>query len=79
MTKEKIKRKRGRPSKADIELRAKEEDKQKVIEWVSVIGILLFLGGLTQNVETDQIVQKFKNPRYNGINTTSHYLTIENQ
>ena len=79
MTKEKIKRKRGRPSKADLELRAKEEDKQKVIEWVSVIGILLFLGILTQNVATDQIVHKFKNPSFSGINTSSHYLTIENQ
>jgi hypothetical protein len=79
MTKEKIKRKRGRPSKAELEWRAKEEDKQKVIEWVSVIGILLFLGVLAQNVQSDQIVHKFKNPSFSGINTSSHYLTIENQ
>ena len=79
MTKEKIKRKRGRPSKAELEWRAKEEDKQKVIEWVSLIGIVLFLAILSYNVKSDQIVHKFKNPSFNGINTSSHYLTIENQ
>ena len=30
MTKEKIKKKRGRPSKADLELRAREAEKQKI-------------------------------------------------
>ena len=79
MTKEKIKRKRGRPSKAELEWRAKEEEKQKIIEWVSVIGILLFLGILAQNVQSDQIVHKFKSPSFSGIGTSSHYLTIENQ
>ena len=79
MTKEKIKRKRGRPSKAELELRAKEEEKQKIIEWVSVIGILLFFVILAQNVQSDQIVHKFKSPSFSGIGTSSHYLTIENQ
>ena len=79
MTKEKIKRKRGRPSKAELEWRAKEKDKQKVIEWVSIIGIVLFLAILSQNVKSDQIVHKFKSPSFSGVGTSSHYLTIENQ
>ena len=79
MTKEKIKRKRGRPSKAELEWRAKEEEKQKIIDWVTAIGILLFLGILAQNVQSDQIVHKFKSPSFNGVGTSSHYLTIENQ
>ena len=79
MTKEKIKRKRGRPSKAELEWRAKEEEKQKIIDWVTVIGIVLFLGILAQNVQSDQIVHKFKSPSFNGVGTSSHYLTIENQ
>jgi len=79
MTKEKIKRKRGRPSKAELEWRAKEEEKQKIIDWVTAIGILLFLGILAQNVQSDQIVHKFKSPSFSGIGTSSHYLTIENQ
>jgi len=78
MTKEKTK-KRGRPSKADLELRAREAEKQKIIEIVFVIGIILFLGIFVQNARADQITHKFKSPSFNGINTSSHYLTIENQ
>ncbi len=79
MIREKTKRKRGRPSKAELEWRAKEEEKQKIIDWVTAIGILLFLGILAQNVQSDQIVHKFKSPSFSGIGTSSHYLTIENQ
>ena len=79
MTKEKIKRKVGRPSKADLELRKREAEKQKVIEWVVVIGIILVLGIFTQNAKADQLVHKFKSPSFNGMGTSSHYLTIENQ
>ena len=79
MTKEKIKRKRGRPSKAELKWRAEQEEKQKIIEWVVVIGIILILGILSQNIKADQIVHKFKSPSFNGIGTSSHYLTIENQ
>jgi len=31
------------------------------------------------NSMSDEIVFKFKSPSFNGINTSSHYLTIENQ
>ena len=79
MTKEKIKKKRGRPSKADLELRAREAEKQKIIEWVVVIGFILVLGIFIQNAKADQIVHKFKSPSFNGVGTSSHYLTIENQ
>jgi len=30
-------------------------------------------------ITADQITHKFKSPSFNGINTSSHYLTIENQ
>ena len=79
MTKEKIKRKRGRPSKVELKRRAHEAEVQKIIEWVVVIGIILVLGILSQNTEADQIVHKFKSPSFNGMGTSSHYLTIENQ
>ena len=78
MTKGKIK-KRGRPSKADLELRAREAEKQKVIEWVVVIGIILVLGIFIQNAKADEMVHKFKSPSFSGIGTSAHYLTIENQ
>ncbi len=79
MTKEKIKKKRGRPSKANLELRAREAEKQKVIEWVVVIGIILVLGIFIQNAKADEMVHKFKSPSFSGIGTSAHYLTIENQ
>ena len=79
MTKEKIKRKRGRPSKAELKWRAEQEEKQKIIEWVVVIGIILVLGIFTQNVKADEMVHKFKSPSFSGIGASAHYLTIENQ
>ena len=44
-----------------------------------LIGIILIIGIFVQNIKADQIVHKFKNPSFSGINTSSHYLTIENQ
>jgi hypothetical protein len=44
-----------------------------------LLGIFFFLVVLTNPLWADQIVHKFKNPSFNGINTSSHYLTIENQ
>ena len=31
------------------------------------------------NITADEMVHQFKNPSFSGINTSSHYLTIENQ
>jgi hypothetical protein len=78
MTKEKTK-KRGRPSKTDLEKLKYEEEKDLVIKIVVIIGILLIIGIFTQQVLGDQIVHKFKSPSFSGVNTSSHYLTIENQ
>jgi len=79
MTKEKIKKKRGRPSKADLEKLKSEQEKDFVIKIVVLIGLVLILGIFTQQLLGDQIVHKFKSPSFSGINTSSHYLTIENQ
>jgi len=78
MTKEKIK-KRGRPSKADLKRRRRDANKDVVIKWVAFVGVLLFLAVAVQQVMADQITFKFKSPSFNGINASSHYLTIENQ
>ena len=43
---------------------------------IKVSVILLVFIGFTQ---ADEIVHQFKNPSFSGINTSSHYLTIENQ
>ena len=59
--------------------RTTEEEKDKIIWAVLFIGIVLIIGIFVQNLRADQIVHKFKSPSFNGIGTSSHYLTIENQ
>ena len=57
--------------------------KEKTDIWTYRIAFVLmvFFGLvlLTNPLWGDQIVHKFKNPSFSGINTYSHYLTIENQ
>jgi len=79
MTKEKIKRKVGRPSKAELKRRKEEAEKDKILWLVMAVGIALIIGIFVQNLKADQIVHKFKSPSFNGMGTSSHYLTIENQ
>jgi len=73
------KNKRGRPSKIELKRRRREAGKDVVIKWVCFIGVVLFLAIFVQQVIADQIVHKFKSPSFNGVMTSSHYLTIENQ
>ena len=42
-------------------------------------GIFFFLVILSNPLWADTITHKFKSPSFNGIGTSSHYLTIENQ
>tara|TARA_R110000764_G_scaffold116306_4_gene203255 strand:- start:990 stop:1493 length:504 start_codon:yes stop_codon:yes gene_type:complete len=61
-------------------LSKKELDEQDFLIKVLVfIGAVLFIGVFALNVKADQITHKFKSPSFNGVNTSSHYLTIENQ
>jgi hypothetical protein len=69
MTKEKTKK----------QLEKEQLEKDKLIWSLTLIGIVLIIGIFVQNIKADQIVHKFKNPSFSGINTSSHYLTIENQ
>lgn len=73
------KKKRGRPSKADLKARERAKDKDFVVKLVVIIGVILFIGVLSQQVMADQIVHKFKSPSFSGIGTSSHYLTIDSQ
>ena len=56
-----------------------EQEKDRILWTIMVIGVILIIGIFVENVRADQIVHKFKNPSFSGINTSSHYLTIENQ
>jgi len=56
-----------------------ELSKLRLLWGIMLIGIILIIGILVQNIKADQIVHKFKSPSFNGIGTSSHWLTIENQ
>jgi len=45
-----------------------------------IVGMtLVLLVVAVQQIQADEMTHKFKNPSFSGINTSSHYLTIENQ
>ena len=46
---------------------------------VFIWAVVLFVGIVSVNIKADTITFKFKSPSFSGINTSSHYLTIENQ
>tara|TARA_R110000803_G_scaffold156399_1_gene220966 strand:+ start:177 stop:677 length:501 start_codon:yes stop_codon:yes gene_type:complete len=60
-------------------IKSSEKEKDTIIRIVVIVGVLLFVAVFVQNVKADQIVHKFKSPSFNGMGTSSHYLTIENQ
>tara|TARA_Y100001937_G_scaffold44124_1_gene62139 strand:+ start:628 stop:858 length:231 start_codon:yes stop_codon:yes gene_type:complete len=74
MIKEKIKKKRGRPSKAELRIAEENIEKRGIAIAVIVIGVFLFIGILATNLQADQITFKFKSPSFSGVNTSSHLL-----
>ena len=44
-----------------------------------ITTFIIMLLGVNGSLVADEIVHKFKSPSFSGINTSSHYLTIENQ
>ena len=56
-----------------------ELEKYRLTVTLVFIGFVLFFGIIGVNIKADQIVHKFKSPSFNGVGTSSHYLTIENQ
>ena len=61
------------------ELKQEEVVKTKIAAWLLFIGGIMFAFVIAQNVNADTITFKFKSPSFNGLGTSSHYLTIENQ
>jgi len=79
MTKEKIKKKRGRPSNAELKRRKEEAEKVLIARIAAAIGIVLLGAVFIQNVLADELVHKFGNPSFSGMNQSAHYLTIDEQ
>ena len=46
---------------------------------IVIWAVVLFVGIICVNIQADIITFKFKSPSFSGVNTSSHYLTIENQ
>ena len=61
------------------QIEALELEKYRLTVSLVFIGFVLFFGIIAVNLKADTITFKFKNPSFSGINTSSHYLTIENQ
>ena len=51
----------------------------KYDKFLVVFGLSAVLLVIAIDLRADQLVHKFKNPSFSGTNTSSHYLTIENQ
>ena len=56
-----------------------EISKARISAWLLLTGLIMFALIIAQNTRADQLVHKFKSPSFNGMGTSSHYLTIENQ
>ena len=65
--------------KTDREIIEEEASKTRILVWIMFMGLVMFISVIAMNLKADQIVHKFKSPSFNGMGTSSHYLTIENQ
>ena len=52
----------------------------KILLTYSVVSlVVLSFIFFNKSVQADEILHKFKSPSFSGVNSSSHYLTIENQ
>ena len=64
-------------------MKKKKEKRPDDILFVSAMSIalvvMLVIAFFTNDVKSSPIVHEFKNPSFNGANTSAHYLTIDEQ
>jgi len=65
--------------KTNREIIEEEAAKTRILVWIMFMGLIMFVGIVAINIKADTITHKFKSPSFNGVGTSSHYLTIENQ
>jgi len=56
-----------------------EQEKTRILIGIMFFALIMFIGVIAINIKGDTITHKFKSPSFNGVGTSSHYLTIENQ
>lgn len=59
--------------------RTREEEKDLALIIFMYIGLFLIVGIAVNTALADEMIFKFKSPSFSGLNTSQHYLTIENQ
>ena len=72
-----VSNKKAKLTKKQIAQRDLEKTRIAIAGGFFLIFFILML--IAQSLHGDQIVHKFKSPSFSGVNTSSHYLTIENQ
>ena len=65
--------------KTNKETIEEEAAKTRILVWIVFMGLVMFIGIVATNIKADTITFQFKSPSFNGMGTSSHYLTIENQ
>ena len=62
-------------------MKIKEKIKNLNLDIVATfcVYLIIFLFILSAKLYADELLYKFKSPSFSGVNTSSHYLTIENQ
>ena len=58
------------------ELIKEEAAKTRILVWIVFMGLVMFIGIVATNIKADTITFQFKSPSFNGMGTSSHYLTI---
>mgnify|MGYP003632728917 FL=1 len=63
-----------------IKEKIKSMSTYKILLTYSVVSlVVLSFIFFNKSVQADEILHKFKSPSFSGVNSSSHYLTIENQ
>ena len=65
--------------KTNKDIIEEEAAKTRILVWIVFMGLVMFIGIVATNIKADTITFQFKSPSFNGMGTSSHYLTIENQ
>tara|TARA_R110002124_G_scaffold82771_1_gene217195 strand:+ start:150 stop:656 length:507 start_codon:yes stop_codon:yes gene_type:complete len=65
-------------TKIKEKIKAMSTDTLLLMYSVVSLAILSFIF-FNKSVQADEILHKFKSPSFSGVNSSSHYLTIENQ
>tara|TARA_R100000935_G_C2826675_1_gene162704 strand:+ start:759 stop:1256 length:498 start_codon:yes stop_codon:yes gene_type:complete len=55
------------------------KQKNQKDNWLLKISWLILLSFFTGNIKATEIVFQFKSPSFNGVGTSAHYLTIDEQ